>query len=131
MNIVFHPVFIVCCILFVAHQILQKVLYISIPLADQYLDNLVAPPILLTLLVAEKRILFKRSQTYTLSVLEVCMATILIALVSEYLFPYLSNEFIFDWLDIVCYALGSLLFYFTINTAKKQNNYEQKVTIDV
>ncbi len=118
MKILFNWVFIVCCILFVVHQLLQKVLHISIPLADQYLDNLLATPILLTLLVAEKRILFRRGGDYTLSVLEVCMATLLIALVSEYLFPYLSNEFTFDWADIVFYALGSMLFYFTINKSK-------------
>ncbi len=115
MKILFNPVFIVCCLLFIAHQFLQKVLHIPMPLADQYLDNLLAPPILLTLLVVEKRLLFKRGSDYTLSVLEICMATVLIAVVSEYLFPYLSSEFIFDWVDIVFYALGSILFYYTIN----------------
>ena len=107
--------FIACCILFLAHQITQRVLELSIPFADNYLDNLLATPILLTLLLVERRILFRYGSDYTLTVQEVSMATVFIAVVGEVLFPALSREFIFDWLDVLFYSVGSFLFHITIN----------------
>lgn len=85
------------------------------PFADDYLDNLFITPILLTFLVVERRLLFKKGKNYSLSALEVVMATVLIALVCELLFPYLSRDFVTDWLDLLFYAAGSIIFYFFIN----------------
>jgi bacteriorhodopsin len=108
-------VFITCCVLFLAHQITQRVLHLRIGFADNYLDNFLATPILLTLLLVERRTLFRRGRDYTLSVAEVCLATAFIAVVGEVLFPYLSDDFTSDWLDVPFYALGSVLFYATVN----------------
>ncbi len=108
------PVFIICSVLFLIHQVMQKVLDIHFPMIDYYLDNLLAMPIILTLLLVERRILFRR-KTYRLSVLEIVMATLLIILVAEIVFPLLSRDFTTDWWDVVFYVLGSLIFYLTIN----------------
>lgn len=107
--------FITCCALFLAHQITQRVLHIPIAFADNYLDNFLATPILLTLLLVERRTLFRHGRDYTLSAVEICLATAFIAVVGELLFPYLSDEFTSDWLDVIYYALGSILFYATVN----------------
>jgi hypothetical protein len=107
--------FIVCILLFVAHQLTQRVLFIAIPIADSYLDNFLSTPILLTLLLVERRTLFRYPSNYALSIQEVCMATVFIAVVGEVLFPALSNEFTFDWLDFVFYSAGSIMFHVTIN----------------
>jgi hypothetical protein len=107
--------FVTCCILFLVHQLTQRVLHISIPLADSYLDNFLATPILLTLLLVERRTLFRYGLNYTLSVTEVGLATLFIAVVGEVLFPKLSREFTADWLDVVFYSLGSVLFYVKVN----------------
>ena len=109
------PVFITCCVLFLAHQITQRVLHISIPFADNYLDNFLATPILLTLLLVERRTLFRYGHHYALTLAEVCLATAFIAVVGEVLFPYLSDEFTSDWIDVLFYALGSVLFFVTVN----------------
>lgn len=114
-KLLYSPVFIICCILFVGHQLMQQVFEIRIPLADNYLDNLLATPILLTLLVVERRMFFGYGSQYVLSVLEVIIATLFIAIVGEFLFPYLANEFTFDWLDFLFYFLGSGIFYATLN----------------
>ena len=108
-------VFIACCIIFLAHQITQRVLQLSIPFADNYLDNFLATPILLTLLLIERRAFFGYGENYILSVPEVCWVTVFIAVVGEVLFPQLSQDFTADWLDVPIYVLGSLLFYVTIN----------------
>lgn len=111
------PVFIVCSILFVAHQVVQKIFEVPIPLADRYLDNFLATPILLTLLLVERRTLFGHGKNYRLTVTEVVIATVWIALVGELLFPYLSENFTSDAMDLLFYTLGSVLFYFTVNKA--------------
>lgn len=93
----------------------QQLLKISIPFADNHLDNLLAPPILLTLLVAERRIIFKRGADYTLDKTEVIIATLFLIVISEWLFPFLSDAFTSDWMDVLFYVTGSFLFYYTIN----------------
>lgn len=115
----FSVVFITCCILFLAHQITQRVLHVRIPFADNYIDNFLATPILLTLLLVERRTLFRYGGHYTLSALEVCLATAFIAVVGEVVFPYLSQNFTSDWVDVLFYALGSVLFYATVNKSNR------------
>lgn len=115
MAILKSPVFIVCCVLFLLHQVLQKVLGVALPGIDPYLDSFLAMPILLTLLLAERRVLFKKGASYCLTILEILIATLFVALVAELLFPALSDRFTADWWDVVAYGLGSVLFYTTIN----------------
>lgn len=115
MRILRSPVFISCCILFVAHQLLQKVWGIELPVIDAYLDSFLLMPLLLTLLVVERRWLFRRGSGYCLNLLDVVMATLLVALVAELVFPALSARFTSDWWDVLAYGLGSTLFYYTIN----------------
>lgn len=114
------PVFVVCCVLFIVHQVLQKGLDIHYPLFDRYLDNLLAMPIILTLLMIERRFLFGRRKGVGLTALEVVMATGLVILVAELIFPMFSRDFTTDWWDVLFYALGSLVFYFTINKIDNQ-----------
>ena len=114
MNLLKNPVFIICCVLFVAHQILQKGLEISLPLIDRYLDSLLAMPIILTLLLWERRYIFKRGKGYHLSLVEIVMATAFIALISEIIFPALSEDFTFDWFDILFYMIGSTIYFLLI-----------------
>lgn len=120
MLIIRSPVFIICCLLFLLHQFLQKVLHYTVPLVDSFLDSFLAMPILLTLLVAERRLIFRRGSSYCLSIPEIIAATLLIAFIAEVVFPALSKRFTADWFDVLAYVLGSTLFYFTINSYPKR-----------
>lgn len=117
MSVLRSPVFIICCIIFIIHQVMQKMLDLSFAPFDRYLDNLLAMPIILTLLLAERRWLFKRGNQYTLSLLEIAMATLFILMISEIIFPALSSRFTADWKDVIFYIAGSLIFYLVINKA--------------
>ncbi len=114
------PVFIICISLFIVHQIVQKGLEISFPLFDRYLDNLLAMPVILTLLLAERQWLFKKGSSYKLPVLDITIATIYIIIITEVIFPLLSKNFITDWRDIIFYILGSVIFHLTINKSTQQ-----------
>jgi hypothetical protein len=109
------PLFIISVVLFIIHQIMTKGMHIQLGWIDKYLDSFLAMPVILTLWLAERRWLFKQGSSYLLPPLHVVMATVYISFVAEIVFPLLSPRFTADWLDVVCYGAGSMLFYFTIN----------------
>lgn len=115
MAVLCSPVFIICLLLFILHLITQRLLHMALPWADSYLDSLLAMPVILTLWLAERQWLFKRGNNYRLSVLQVFIAVVYIAVIMEALFPKLSPRFTGDWIDVLCYAAGAAIFYFTIN----------------
>jgi hypothetical protein len=120
MEVLQRPFFIICVVLFGLHQLLQWGLKIPIPIADAYLDNILLMPIVLTLWLAEKRILFKKAKGYELSPLEIIMATIYILLITEWIFPLMTTHFTTDAWDVFFTAIGSLLYYFWLLFLPKQ-----------
>ena len=120
MRILLSPVFIFCLSIFLLHQLLQKGFQIHIPIADRYLDAFLAMPVILTFLLAEKRWLWKKNTSYRLTPLTIAIATVYIIVIVEVIFPWLSTKFTTDWLDIICYIAGSLLFHFTINQPDRE-----------
>jgi hypothetical protein len=118
MEILKSPLFIICTVLFVLHQVLQHVLHLYIPIVDAYLDNLSAMPIILSLLVAERRLLFKRGVGYQMSIIEIILAAVYISIISELLFPLLSSRFVFDWMDFVFFFIGAAMYYISVNRNK-------------
>ena len=116
------PVFVICLLLFIGHQVLQLGFKMRIGWMDNYLDNLVAMPVILTLLTFERRWLFKKGDQYCLPIIDVVIATVYIIVIAEIVFPLLSPRFTGDWYDILFYIAGSLLFYFTINRMDVSKN---------
>lgn len=104
------PLFIVSCVLFVVHQVIQKVFDIHHPLIDSYLDNLVAMPIILTLLLVERIWFFKKGVTYRLPLADILLATLYVSIISEFVFPIFSKHFTFDWVDFICFFTGAGLY---------------------
>ncbi len=108
-------------LLFLAHQFTQKVLGLSIPWADGYLDALLCMPILLGGFLLEQRWLLGRQR---LSFLEVMATTALLSFVFEYLFPRFSSGFTADWWDVAAYFAGALAFYvLQLSAAGKAGNH--------
>ena len=113
------PLFISCSILFLIHQLLQKILIVNTGVIDAYLDNLLAMPIILTLLQAERYMLSGMHSKSRLNQMELIMSTLYISLSSELLFPILSPTFTADPIDVVAYCCGTLL-YWRYGSSKKQ-----------
>jgi hypothetical protein len=106
--------FTACLALFIAHQLLQKAFNISLPYIDCYLDPLLCMPILLYLLLIERRY-FWRQKVTSLSSATIIAATIFIIVIAEILFPLYTTAFVFDIIDIALYCLGAAFFYGCIN----------------
>jgi membrane protein YdbS with pleckstrin-like domain len=87
MSVLRSPVFIICLVLFIIHQVLQKVYGQHYPLIDNYLDNLLAMPVILTLFLAERIVLFKKEKNYRLPPADIIIATGYIILITEIIFP--------------------------------------------
>lgn len=107
---VFVPWFSLSLILVFVHQVIEKCFHIHFRVLDNYLDPLLAMPIILHSLLWEKRILFRKGLTYTFSSLHLILYFITFSIIFEYLFPKWSLGFTADIWDVVCYGAGTFLF---------------------
>lgn len=101
--------FAMCAGLFVLHQVGQKIVGISLPLIDSYLDPLLCMPILLQLITWERQ-LFHRSNTYILPRSHIFGYFLLISIVCEWVLPRWNPKLISDPWDVLAYALGTVMY---------------------
>ena len=101
--------FTICAFLFIFHQYLQKIASISLSLVDSYLDPLLCMPILLHLIVWERK-LFHRRAEYTLSLSHIVGYVLLVSILCEIVLPLWNEKMTADPWDIACYALGGFIY---------------------
>jgi hypothetical protein len=111
-----HPLFIPAFIIFLLHQLLEKIYHIHISLADQYLDPLLCMPILLGIWQLEQYHLYRRH----LNLFQIWSLTILLSILFEVGFPRFSSEFTADWRDVVLYFIGTTFFVTIKNYAPRR-----------
>lgn len=99
-------------LLFSLHQILEKGLDIRVGWVDNYLDDLLCMPILLSGWLAEQYDLFGKKR---LQSREIAALWLLVSVLFEGILPGISLEYTADIWDVVCYAIGSWFFYQVIN----------------
>lgn len=97
-------------ILFILHQVLQKLLGINLPLADACLDPFCFGALVPHFLEWERTRLFRRKP---LSRLDLVILALYLALLSEWLLPAISDRFTADFYDVVCIFSGCLWFSIT------------------
>ncbi len=97
---------------FTLHQVVQWGFGWSTPFLDDYLDPLLCPIILLGLWLLERRIIFHVPR---LTVLETGVATLLLAVLFEEVYPRFQEGFQRDVADYLFYALGGIYFYILVN----------------
>jgi hypothetical protein len=107
-------------LLFVLHQYLQFIAQISMPFFDKYLDPALMMPILLHLLVWERRLIF-RDTSSRLPESYIFGYFLLAVIFGELVFPYLSDKFIADYWDILSYALGSYAYAIAQRVSNSQS----------
>jgi hypothetical protein len=110
------PWFMVALMLLLMHQISQKILKIKIVLADSFLDPLLFLPILLHLILLERRFIIGKGQYYVLSWFRILTITAFVSVVCEILFPHWSSSFTADYKDVICYLAGGVIFGIFFNS---------------
>lgn len=113
------PWFIAILTLVAAHQITQKILGLNVAILDYYFDPLLFMPILLHLILWERRFLFRKGIRYVLSWVQILSILIFVSVLCEYFFPRWSNNFTMDYWDILCYTIGALIFGLFLNIPLK------------
>lgn len=116
------PWFIWMLVVFSIHQIMQKVLDINILFLDSFLDPLLFMPILLHLMLWERRFLFGKGPCYILSWKRIICILVFVSVLCEFLYPYWDDSFTMDYWDILCYSIGALLFGLYFNDPLKIGN---------
>ena len=112
MRVLRNPWWWLAVVVFVLHQLGERALNLSLGAADSYLDPFLAPPILLGLWLLERQLVFRQPQ---LSWFESAVATLVLAVVFEEVFPVYEEGFRRDVIDYAFYGLGGIYFYFLIN----------------
>ena len=100
--------------LFTIHQILQKIAHISMPFFDNHFDPFACSVLGLTVLKIDRKWLWGNQST-VFKWHEVLAATLVLAIISEEVFPRLSDAFTRDILDYFALFAGGLFFYIFIN----------------
>lgn len=94
---------------------------IRLELADNYLDPLLLMPILLHFIKLERQWILKRK--YYFPLWEIIIWTVSISIITEYFFPKWNNKFTADYVDVLLYFAGAIIYYFihkqTINKTMK------------
>ena len=102
--------FISLLLLFLFHQLLQIGIHISIPFFDNYLDPFCLGALSMHLYLFERNWLYDYKK---ISILSSFIIFLFLSIVSEVLFPYLSNRFTADWHDVIAIFLGITFYHIT------------------
>jgi hypothetical protein len=114
-----------CFLLFWGHQFFERALDWHWVWADSYLDSLLCMPILLGLVLFERRFLLKQASS-SFPFLDTAVMVILLGLLYEEVFTSVFSGFTKDYWDYLCYFIGGLYFYFFVNTNLIKNTVNKK-----
>jgi len=87
---------------------LQWCLDLHIRFTDNYLDPILAMPILLSIIDWELEFFRNRPK---LNISEIIASFIIFSVIFECFFPYFSANFTKDYWDVLAYLLGATLYY--------------------
>jgi hypothetical protein len=113
----FSPLFWLCSVVFTAHQIIEK--WWSIPIIHAYLDDFLAPSIVLGLALTFFQQIFPADAEFVLPWYFVLFFVFWYALLFEWYFPAVDKRHYSDIVDVAVYFSGSVLFFFKGNKAIK------------
>jgi len=107
-------IFTISAILFSIHQILILTDN-SFTFLDNYLDDLVVMPIVLTGATVILRVI-TQNEDFNVDVSMIVLAFVMYTVVFEFILPRFSTEYTSDYFDILCYGIGAVLYYFFSET---------------
>lgn len=115
------PWFIAISTIALTHQVLQKVFNFNILVIDSYLDPFLFMPILLHFILMERRYIFGKGASYCLSWYQILTVILFVSIVCELLFPRWSAEFTADYIDVIVYFIGGIVFgvFWNVPNSKK------------
>ncbi len=123
-TVVKHPVFIVSAVLFWINQYLEKVMGIFIPIYHAYGDDLMAMPVAFGICLQVMRWLHPLKNQLVFTKRQLLIGLGYFSLVFEGILPLYAEKYVADPLDVVCYAIGSYVFYLFMNKPELEGQTE-------
>ncbi|SMG34824.1 hypothetical protein SAMN05661096_02260 [Marivirga sericea] len=115
-----HPLIFGSILLFLAHQIIEKVFNYSVPILHAYLDDLLCIPIVLGIGTQIIQWIHPIKDFYYLDKNVVITTTLFFTILFEAILPLINLElYTADWIDILMYGIGGTLFYHLISKKVK------------
>jgi hypothetical protein len=102
-----HFSFLIPCILFLSHQITQKLIQYPLPFFDNYLDSFCLGALVIPLFQLERKYIYKSSK---ISRLEMVLVISYVILISELFLPYFFPNFVSDIWDALGISTGFVWF---------------------
>lgn len=116
-----HPLVFVSILLFLVHQIIEKGFNYSIPISDAYLDDLVCMPIILGLGTQIIQWIHPVKNLYFLDKNAIIITVVFYSILFEAILPFVNPSiYTADWIDIVMYSVGAILFYNIVSKKVKE-----------
>ncbi len=106
-----HPQIIGLGFLYLLIQVGRKIGLFLPELANNYLTDILCMPILLSLTLMILRLVKKNNQLW-FDAYKISFALLYVSFVFEWWLPKSSTQYTSDFIDVLCYAVGSLVFYF-------------------
>ena len=88
---------------------------IFIPFVHSWLDDVLCLPVVLYAMLFIFRNFLVLDNSYSFPVIYIVGTVALYSFVFEYYLPRHSNRFIADSNDVICYAIGGIVFYLFLN----------------
>lgn len=95
-----------------SHQIMEKILKLSIPYIDSYLDDVIAVPFFSSSILIIENFSFYHIHTRKHTINQLFTIFVFISILFEYIIPKYSSAYTFDYWDILCYFLGMFGYYY-------------------
>ena len=113
-----NPVLVVCTLVFAINQVFDHT-GVYIPFVHAYLDDFLTLPLSGALILFVQRFLTYRNPAYVLPVWQVAFLWLVFSVWFEWYLPQQSAAYVQNGWDVVAYALGGVLFQFTINRPQR------------
>jgi hypothetical protein len=98
-------------LLFSINYSLEKIWGIYIPLIHAYMDDLLAIPVIMSLLLLFARLFYFKSTTYLFPTYYIVLSVVYLCVYFEWYLASKSTTHTADWLDCVCYSIGGVIFW--------------------
>lgn len=115
MRVVKNPYFVIACLIFWMNQLLEKVFGIFVPWVHEYLDDLLAMPVVLGITLQVFQWIHPKKEKFRFSKIQVAVGWIYFSFLFEFLLPKYSERYTADVWDVFAYGIGAVAFYVLIN----------------
>lgn len=121
-----NPIFIFAIVAFWVNQYLEKSLGVVLPVYHSYGDDLMAMPVVFGICLQIMRWWHPLGDDLTFSRNLIFLGLIYISVVFELVLPIFSDAYTGDFLDVLCYAFGAIVFQKFMNKPAPQSKKFQE-----